>query len=53
MDAFTSTGERLDELTDGTAATMLTVVEDKGNLEKYYSLKEMGKVIVTRLDTEQ
>lgn len=53
VDAFTSTGERLDELTDGTAATMLTVVEDKGNLEKYYSLKEMGKVIVTRLDTEQ
>ena len=52
VDAFSSTGERLNSSVEGTAATMLTIVEDKENLEKYYSAKEIGKVIVTRLDQE-
>lgn len=53
VDAFTSTGEKVSENTEGTAATMLTVVEEKDNLAKFYSARETGNVIVTKLETEK
>ena len=52
VDAFTSTGEKVSENAEGTAATMLTVVEEKDNLAKFYSARETGNVIVTKLETE-
>lgn len=51
--AFTSTGEKVSENAEGTAATMLTVVEEKDNLAKFYSARETGNVIVTKLETEK
>ena len=53
VDAFTSTGEKVDDGVEGTAATMLTVVEEKNNLAKFYSARETGNVIVTKLETEK
>ena len=53
VDAFTSTGEKVSENAEGTAATMLTVVEEKDNLAKFYSARETGNVIVTKLETEK
>jgi hypothetical protein len=53
VDAFTSTGEMVSENAEGTAATMLTVVEEKDNLAKFYSARETGNVIVTKLETEK
>ena len=52
VDAFTSTGEKVTENAEGTAATMLTVVEEKDNLAKFYSARETGNVIVTKLETD-
>ena len=52
VDAFTSTGEKVSENAEGTAATMLTVVEEKDNLAKFYSARETGNVIVTKLETD-
>ena len=52
VDAFTSTGEKVSEKAEGTAATMLTVVEEKDNLAKFYSARETGNVIVTKLETD-
>lgn len=52
VDAFTSTGEMVSENAEGTAATMLTVVEEKDNLAKFYSARETGNVIVTKLETD-
>ena len=53
VDAFTSTGEKVSGNAEGTAATMLTVVEEKDNLAKFYSARETGNVIVTKLETEK
>ena len=53
LDAFTSTGEKVSGNAEGTAATMLTVVEEKDNLAKFYSARETGNVIVTKLETEK
>ena len=53
VDAFTSTGEKVGEDSTGTAATMLTVVEEKDNLAKFYSARETGNVIVTKLEMEK
>lgn len=52
LDAFTSNGERVSSDMDGTAATMLTIVEEKDHLAAFYSAREMGSVIVTKLDAE-
>ena len=52
VDAFTSTGEKVSGDAEGTAATMLTVVEEKNNLAEFYSARETGNVIVTKLETE-
>lgn len=52
MDAFTSTGEMVTGDMEGTAATMLTVVEEKKNLEKFYSARETGNVVITKLVPE-
>ena len=52
VDAFTSTGEKVSGEMEGTAATMLTVVEEKDNLAEFYSARETGNVIVTKLETE-
>lgn len=49
LDAFTNTGEKLGEDVQG-AATMLTIVEEKDNLAKYYSAVETGNVIVTKME---
>ena len=38
---------------EGTAATMLTIVEEKDNLALFYSARETGNVIVTKLDPEK
>ena len=51
VDAFTSTGEKVSENAEGTAATMLTVVEEKDNLAKFYSDRKRN-VIVTKLETD-
>lgn len=53
IDAFTSTGEKLTDDVEGTAATMLTIVEEKENLAKFYSARETGNVIVTKLESEK
>lgn len=53
IDAFTSTGEKLTDEVEGTAATMLTIVEEKENLAKFYSARETGNVIVTKLESEK
>ena len=52
LDAFTGNGERVSSDMDGTAATMLTIVEEKDHLAAFYSARELGSVIVTKLDTE-
>lgn len=52
VDAFTNTGEKVTSDMEGTAATMLTIVEEKENLARFYSAMETGTVIVTKLDTE-
>ena len=53
LDAFTTTGEKLGDTNEGTAATMLTIVEDKGNYAKFCSAREIGNVVVTKLETEK
>ena len=53
LDAFTTTGEKLADVNAGTAATMLTIVEDKDNYAKFCSAREIGNVIVTKLEAEQ
>lgn len=52
LDAFTGNGERVSSDMDGTAATMLTIVEEKDHLAAFYSARELGSVIVTKLDAE-
>lgn len=52
LDAFTGNGERVSSDMDGTAAIMLTIVEEKDHLAAFYSARELGSVIVTKLDTE-
>ena len=52
LDAFTGNGERVSSDMEGTAATMLTIVEEKDHLAAFYSARELGSVIVTKLDTE-
>lgn len=53
LDAFTTTGEKLADVNTGTAATMLTIVEDKDNYAKFCSAREIGNVIITKLETER
>lgn len=53
LDAFTTTGEKLGDANEGTAATMLTIVEDKDNYAKFCSAREIGNVVVTKLETEK
>lgn len=48
MDAFTSNGEKISPDAAGIVATMLTIVEEKDNLAKFYSAMELGEVIVTK-----
>ncbi len=48
LDAFTNTGERVRPDNKVVAATMLTIVEEKDNLAKFYSAMELGDVIVTK-----
>lgn len=52
LESFTNNGEKVTADVEGTAATMLTIVEEKDNLAKFYSAMETGNVIVTRLDNE-
>lgn len=52
LDAFTGNGERVSSDMEGTATTMLTIVEEKNHLAAFYSARELGSVIVTKLDTE-
>lgn len=52
LDAFTNTGEKVTADMEGTAATMLTIVEEKENLAQFYSAVETGNVIVTKLEAE-
>lgn len=51
-DAFTNTGEKVTADMEGTAATMLTIVEEKDNLARFYSALETGNVIVTKIEAE-
>ena len=53
LGAYTGTGEEVVDGMEGTAATMLTIVEEKENLALFYSARETGNVIVTKLDSEQ
>ncbi len=53
LGAYTSTGEAVVDGMEGTAATMLTIVEDKDNLSSYYSAREVGNVIITKVDPEK
>ena len=53
LGAYTSTGEAVAEGMEGTAATMLTIVEEKDNLALFYSARETGNVIVTKVDSEK
>ena len=53
LGAYTSTGEAVIDGMEGTAATMLTIVEEKDNLALFYSARETGNVIVTKLDPEK
>ena len=53
LGAYTSTGEAVVDGMEGTAATMLTIVEEKDNLALFYSARETGNVIVTKLDPEK
>lgn len=52
LDAFTNTGEKVTADMEGTAATMLTIVEEKEQLALFYSARETGNVIVTKLEAE-
>lgn len=52
LESFTNNGEKVTADMEGTAATMLTIVEEKDNLAKFYSAMETGNVIVTRLENE-
>lgn len=53
VEAFTNTGEKVPGNTEGMVATMITVVEEKENLAKFYSARETGSVIVTKLSPEK
>ena len=52
LDAYTSAGEKIEAGNNSLAATMITIVEEKVNVEKFYEALKTGVVIVTRHEAE-